>query len=210
MSMREKRTYRSEARQAQAAQTKTRILEAAKILFKAKGFEGVKIEEIAQTADVSAPTIYALFQSKRGILRVLMDEALPPEQHAALVEQTAQETSPQARLAIAAKIARQLYDAERAQMDIFRGASLLAPELKELEQMREERRYERLRGGITRMVDEGSLAKGLTPSQAHDIFWAFTGRDMYRLLVIERGWSSDHYEQWLAQVLVKMLLATEE
>lgn len=209
MSSRKKRVYKSDGRQAQALQTRARILESAKVLFQSKGFEGVKIEELAHEAGVSAPTIYALFQSKRGILRILMDEALPPEQHAALVAQVGQEQSAKARLAITAKIARQLYDAEQTQMDIFRGASLLAPELKKLEQEREQRRYERLQGGIARMVDEGVLAKGLNPSQAQDIFWAFTGRDMYRLLVIERSWSSDQYEQWLTQWLVKTLVEDE-
>ena len=36
--------------------------------------------------------------------------------------------------------------------------------------------------------------KGLVMAKAHDILWAFTGRDMYRMLVIEQGWSSDEYE----------------
>jgi AcrR family transcriptional regulator len=206
MSSQKKRIYHSESRQAQAEQTRTRILEAAKALFQTKGFEGVKIDDLAQAAGVSAPTIYAIFQSKRGILRTLMDEALPPQQHAALAEQGAQETSPEARLAIAAKIARQLYDAERTQMDIFRGAALLTPEFKELEREREQRRYKRLEEGIQWLAANNALAEGLSASKAHDICWAFTGRDIYRLFVIERGWSSDEYEQLLAQVLVKTLL----
>lgn len=209
MSSRKKRSYQSETRQTQAEQTKARILDAAKLLFQAKGFEDVKIEEIAKTANVSAPTVYALFQSKRGILRTLMDEALSPEQHATLVEQVGQEKSPKERLAITAKIARQLYDAERAQMDIFESASLLAHEFKELEQERERCRYERLRGGITRIAQENALAKGLSELKAHDIFWALTGRDMYRLFVLERGWTSDAYEKWLAQTLSKILLEDE-
>lgn len=206
MSSRKKRIYHSETRQIKAVQTRHRILESAKILFQSKGFEDVTIEQMAQAADVSAPTIYGLFQSKRGVLRALMDEALPPEQHAALVEQAAQEQSPEKRLTITAKIARQLYDAERAQMEILRGASLLAPEFKELEQEREQRRYKRLEEGIKKLADENTLAKGLKVTRAHDILWAFTGRDMYRMFVVEQGWTSDEYEKWLAQLLVKTLL----
>lgn len=206
MSSEKKRIYQSETRQAQAEQTRKRILNTAKTLFQSKGFEGVKIEELAQEAGVSAPTIYATFQSKRGILRILMDEALPPEQHAGLVEQATLSTSAQERLAITAKISRQLYDAERAQIDIFRGAALLTPELKELEQEREQRRYQRLDEGIKWIAAHNSLAQGLEVSKAHDICWVLTGRDMYRLLVIERGWSSDAYEEWLAEMLMKALM----
>ncbi len=53
---------------------------------------------------------------------------------------------------------------------------------------------------------EKSLIRGLSIAKAHDILWAFTGRDMYRMLVMEQGWTSDEYESWLAQLLIKMLL----
>ena len=66
MSNKEKRPYRSLVRNAQAAQTREGILIAAKNLFESEGFECVTIEKIAQAADVSIPTVYSLFQSKRG------------------------------------------------------------------------------------------------------------------------------------------------
>ncbi len=154
----------------------------------------------------SAPTIYALFKSKRGILRALMDAALAPEQYAALVQEVKQVTSAQQRLLIAAKISRQMYDAETAQMDIFRGAAVLAPELKKLERAMEQRRYKRQAETLKMTMAEGALAKGLSLPRARDILWAFTGRDMYRLFVIERGWTSEAYEQWLAQLLIQTLI----
>lgn len=206
MNLPKKRSYHSVARSKRAAETKERILTAGKELFESKGFEEVTIERIAQAACVSVPTIYALFQSKRGILRALMNEALPPDQFQDLVELSVGETSPSRRLAISAKIARQMYDAEREQMEIFRGATVLAPEFKELENERESRRYHRQEVTIKAMAKEKSLAKGLKIAQARDILWAFTGRDMYRMFVVERGWTSDQYEEWLTQLLIKTLM----
>ncbi|PJD97486.1 MAG: TetR family transcriptional regulator [Parachlamydia sp.] len=202
MSEVKKRPYKSITRNTQAAQTRGRILASAKGLFESEGFECVTIEKIAQAADVSIPTIYSLFQSKRGVLRALMDEALPTDQFNELVERSKQEKSPTARLCISAKIARQMYDAEKTQMDVFRGAALLAPEFKELEKEKERRRYNRQEVTIKAMVREKSLAKGLSPTQARDILWAFTGRDMYRMFVIEQGWTSDEYEKWLSKLLI--------
>jgi len=208
MQNRKKRIYNSETRDAQAAQTRSRILESAKQLFEAEGFECVTIEKLAQESHVSMPTIYSLFKSKRGILRALMDEAFPVEQRRALVEIVEQEESAEGYLALAAKIARQMYDAERAQMDVFRGASVLAPEFKELEREREERRYKRQEKTIKAIVKSKSsfFPKNLSVVKIQDILWAFTGRDMYRMLVVERGWQSDEYEKWLAQLLIKTLL----
>lgn len=206
MSEIKKRSYRSTARDAQAAQTRSRSLASARKLFESEGFECVTIEKIARDADVSVPTIYSLFQSKRGVLRALMDEALPLDEFNALVEKSAQEKSPKDRLRISAKIARQMYDAEKAQMDIFRGAAVLAPEFKELEREKEMRRYKRQEMTIKAMAKEKSLETGLALTKARDILWAFTGRDMYRMFVLEQGWSSDEYEKWLAQFLIQTLL----
>lgn len=206
MSKTKKRAYHSTARNTQAAQTKARALLAAKNLFESEGFECVTIERIAQAADVSIPTIYALFQSKRGVLRALMDEAFPPEQFNALAEKSIRAKSPKMRLHYSAKMARQIYDAERAQIDLFQGAGVLAPEFKELEREREKRRYARQEVTIRAMASEKSLAKGLTVRKARDLLWAFTGRDLYRMLVIEQGWTSSQYEKWLAQLLVRTLI----
>lgn len=201
-----KRSYNSASRKMQAKETKQRIISAARKLFEAKGFEKVTIEEIAQAALVSVPTIYALFQSKIGILRSLTDKALAHEDFEVLVRTVDKEKSPSKRLALSAKIARQLYDAEREQMGIFHGASILDAELKKLEHEREKRRYLRQERTFKEMAQTTQLAKGLTLEKAHDILWALTGRDLYRLLVIEQGWSSSDYECWLAETLAKLLI----
>ncbi len=206
MSNAKKRIYNSEVREEGASLTKGRILDCAKKLFQKEGFEAVTIESLAKAADVSVSTIYSLFQSKRGVLRALMDQALPDIQREALVKEVTREKPVKERLGVAAKISRQIYDAERAQMAIFQGASILAPEFKEFEKEREKRRYLRQEETIKIMVKEKSLIKGLTQTKARDILWAFTGRDLYRMLVIEQGWPPEEYEKWLTDLLVKMLV----
>jgi len=206
MSISKKRAYNSENRNAQAAQTRLRILESAKQLFQSEGFECVTIEKLAQVAEVSIPTVYALFQSKRGVLFALTDEAFPSEEFNALVEEGKREKSAKQRLIITAKLSRQLYDSERTQIDIFQGASLLAPEFKEQQKEREQRRYLRQEEFVKTLMKDKALLEDLSLSQARDIFWAFTGRDLYRMFVVERGWTSDQYENWLAQQLIKTLL----
>lgn len=205
-----KRVYNSQNRSTQAAITRSRILATARNLFHERGFEDVTIDMLAQTAQVSTPTVYALFKSKRGILRALMNEALPTEQREALVNEIGLKNSAAERIAIAAKISRQMYDAEKALMDIFRGASVLAPEFKKLEQEREQRRYKRQEESMKETAAMNSLKKGLSLTKARDILWAFTGRDMYRLFVIEKGWTSDEYEKWLAELLINTLIGSDE
>lgn len=206
MSTPKKRPYNSDSRQQQSAQTRKAILKAAKKLFQSGGFDKVKIEEIAAEASVSAPTIYAIFQSKKGILAALIDEALDMKRFEELVNQSHGEKSAKKKLAIAAKIAREIYDAERNEMGLLRGAAILDPELKALEQEREGRRYERQKQTIDDLYSEGAFKSHVSLKEARDILWAMTGRDLYRLFVVEKGWSSDEYERWIANALITNLL----
>ncbi|MCW5589147.1 MAG: TetR/AcrR family transcriptional regulator [Legionellales bacterium] len=200
------RTYNASARQAKARLSRTAILATAQSLFTKQGFENTNIHHIAEVAGVSEQTIYALFKSKLGILRAVMDECFSDVDHAELVNKAEQTTCPQQGLALAAKLARNIYDAERQQLYLLQGASALSPELKQLEQEREQRRHHRLSHTIKTLFAKKYIDEKLSLRKAHDIFWAFTGRDLYRLLVIEQGWSSNYYEQWLAETLSRVLL----
>lgn len=206
MSTPKKRSYHSKTRQLKSEQTRGRILAVAKMLFESKGFEKVTIDEIARQSQVSTPLIYSIFESKRGVLLALMDEALLPEQFDSLVRQVKEAACPRKRLQITASIARQLYDAEKTELSLLRGASILDPIFKGLEIERERRRYERQKETVEAMAHEGVFQDHLTLVKARDIFWAFTGRDFYRMLVFERGWSSDEYEKWLSELLIQVLL----
>jgi hypothetical protein len=54
------------------------------------------------------------------------------------------------------------------------------------------------------------LRLDLDYTKARDIFWMLTGRDIYRMLVRKRGWSSQKYQNWLADTLVRSLLGPQK
>jgi len=69
------RPYRSLVRQRQADDTRRRIIEATRKLLQSEGYARMTIEAIAQRAEVSAQSVYAIFKSKTGILLELLDQA---------------------------------------------------------------------------------------------------------------------------------------
>lgn len=206
MSTSKKRAYNSKTRLEKSENTKSRILDASRQLFESNGFDQVKIEDIAKKAEVSVPTVYAIFQSKKKILLTLMDSALSMEKFEALVDLGKKEPCPQKRLQITARLARQLYEAERSQLGFLRGASILDPVFKELELEQERRRYHRQKETVETMAKEEAFGKKFNLPKLRDIMWAFTGRDFYRMLVVERGWSGEEYEAWLGNLLIQSLL----
>lgn len=202
----EKRAYRSPIRSRQAGETRRRIVEATRQLLETEGYAGMTVEAVARRADVSVQSVYAVFGSKTGILAEILNQATFGADYEDTVRRTLEERDPETRLRGAARIARQIHDAQRAGFDLLRGAGVVAPELARLEQERERIRYEREEQMIVSLRDAKRLRPELSYRTARDILWTLTGSDVYRMLVRERGWSSQKYQDWLADTLVRSLL----
>jgi AcrR family transcriptional regulator len=201
-----KRSYISLTRQRQASETRSRIAAAARSLLATKGYDAATIDEIARAAEVSPQTIYAIFRSKRGILAELIEGASFDPGYEALVAQAMSIADPVEMLQFAPRIARHIHDAKRAETSFLRGAGVVAPELAAIEKGLESRRYEAQKGLVKRLAKAGRLRHGLDEIAARDILWAVTGGDLYRMLVVERGWSSDRYQEWLGSLIGEGLL----
>src|SRR5882724_8229123 len=202
-----KRPYKSLVRQRQAGDTRRRIVDATRHLLQSEGYAGMTIETIGRRAEVSAQSVYAIFKSKTGILIELLDQSSFGVDYEDAVRQARSASDPEARLRLAARVARQIRGAQSAAFDLMRGAGVVAPELAKLEQQRERLRYEKEESVIISLRDAGRLRLGLSHKIARDIFWMLTGGDVYRMLVRERKWSPQKYQDWLADILVYSLLA---
>lgn len=66
--------------QRRKARTEKAILESAEKLFLERGFHGVTIDEIADSADVAVGSIYGHFDSKEGLYIALLERALGVEE----------------------------------------------------------------------------------------------------------------------------------
>ena len=201
----EKRVYDSPARQRQADETRERIANAARRLLEKTGYAGMTISAVAKAAGVAVPTVYAIFGSKKGIVSELLDAARFGEAYQALFAQVMKLTDPLERLAFAPRFARQIYEAEVPVENLLRGAGMLAPELAAVEQERDFQRYDHQAMQIDGLQRAKLLRAGLSREAARDVLWSLTSRELYRMLVRERGWSGDQYEQWLKDVIRREL-----
>ena len=46
----------------------------------------------------------------------------------------------------------------------------------------------------------------MTQARAVDLLMVLTSEELFRLLVVQRGWSPDEYETWLVAVIQRELL----
>ena len=201
-----KRPYRSESRRAKAELTRKRVLIAAKRVIAKRGFEKATIGAVAELAGVSAPLIYALFKSKEGLLRALIDSTVFGTDYKALVDKVAAHNDPVKVLRTAASITRLIYEAEMRQLGSMHRPGILSAGLRRLEQDLENQRYRRQEVVVRRLFDAAAVRPGLAFADARDILWSLTSGELYRLLVLERKWAGDDYETWLASLLATALL----
>jgi hypothetical protein len=60
---------------------------------------------------------------------------------------------------------------------------------------------------ITALDAIGALDPGLDKTEAADIVYALLSPEVHRILTVERGWSADRYEHWIARSLATLLPA---
>lgn len=201
-----KRPYHSRARQRQAEETRRRILTATRELFASRGYAGTTLEAIAEIAEVSPKTVSAVFGSKRAILAELIN----PDAFSAHVQQLLNELratpEPSKRLVLVAQITRRAYEPLVTELELLRTAGAVAPELADLARQIGARRRQNQARLIAYLNERQALHYDLSTEEATDVLWALTSYDLYRMLVVEQGWSPERYEAWLAQLLIQHLL----
>lgn len=201
------RRYESPARRDQAERTRSAILAAGERLFQRDGFAETTIAQIAKEAGCSVARVYALFQSKAGILLALVTTSTFGPEYEKAVAEVRQTTDPAKSLRIAARIARLIYEAERHAFTLLRGGSLVSDELSERNQELEDQRFRLQEPVIVNIAEQGALADGLSVESARARLWVLTSREIFRGLIGGKGWSADEYEDWLGNLLIADLLS---
>jgi AcrR family transcriptional regulator len=207
-----KRSYNSPRRQEQARETRQRILEAAQRLFLSEGYVAATLPAVAREAGVSPATITVAFGTKLALLNALVrsevrgdEEPAPISERSWWLEMLA-EPDPVQQLALFAAIARRIHGRTTDIAEIVRGAAVVDPELAALRQALGESRLQDSHEVVESLARKQALAPGITIGRATDLLWTLGSSEIYRTLVVVRGWPPEQYEQSLASLLVCSLL----
>ncbi len=189
----------------QALATREQVARAARALFAEQGYVATTLQAIAQAADVPAPTIYSALGSKAGVLaeirRMWIADSDVERQH----DEALAQPDPVRRLQMAAHWHRRQMELGHDVIAIYQEAARTDPAMAQ--------EWRRVQAGRDHAIDsliaslDGHLAPGLTRTTAVDVYVACTLAEAYRTLVLDRRWSPTRYEDWLADLLVRQLLA---
>ena len=189
--------------------TRSAVIEAAARLFTARGYAATSVAAIAAEAGVSAQTVYANFETKRGVLQALMDQRVRGEAPAPPFPPPPGGDDPADPLEFLRRLAaggRRLFERTAPIWPVVREAAASDPLIADWWATEMERRLQTARGYVERLP-AGTLKPRLTPELATDIFWTLASPETYEALVQRRGWTPQAFEAWIAEAIADLLLA---
>ena len=191
-------------RQRQAMATKAQIASAARVLFAAQGYVGTTIAAIAQAADIPAQTIYSAYGGKAAILQAIAWGVAGTLDVDRAHEEALAQPDPRAGLRLAARIQRRQFEQMYDVIAIYQEAARTDPEIARDTQTIAGNRERAFRHHLQAIAAQ--LAPGVSVDDAVAIYLTLVLPEVYRTLVIERGWTPDRYEDWLTDALTTQLL----
>jgi AcrR family transcriptional regulator len=197
--------------QARTRLARRAVVGAARTLFLERGYSATTIEAISDRSDVPSATVYRLFSSKLGILKALLDTSIAGDDQSLPVQERPDvasrftEPDPQRLLAglagVTTAINERTNDVYRVLMSAAGSDPAAAELLREIQRQRDHGQ-----GRIARSLSRAhALKPGLRERDAADLIHALMSPEVYGLLVGDRGWTPERYQQWLATTLTQQL-----
>lgn len=175
-------------------------------MFTKSGYEAATIEAVASAARVSAPTVYALFRSKAGLLSSVVADGGSDPDIRKLAGKALTETDPRRRISTAARVVREIMERERGILGVLRQAGTAREELHAARRQVHEQQRGALGRALRPVYDAGALRAGMRFDEAVTTFAALASPESFWLLVDEQGWSTARWGRWLADSATRLLL----
>ncbi|MBE1491248.1 TetR/AcrR family transcriptional regulator [Plantactinospora soyae] len=202
---------RANKRTQKAAETRRRILEAARDLFLDQGYGATNLQEVAAAAGVAVQTIYFVFGNKRTLLKELVDVTIAGDDEPVATmnrpwfrDALATDTAA-AHLAAHVRGTREILERVARITKMVGTAATTDIEVAQLWPPGRDPRFQVQTAAAKAMVVKPGARPGVSAEQAADLLYALLSPELYLLFVQERGWSSEQWEQWTYDTLLPQL-----
>jgi AcrR family transcriptional regulator len=208
-----RRRYESRRRREQAEQTRRDIITAAGRLFRERGY-AVPTSEIAVQAGVVVETIYRTFGSKPGLFRAVVEALLAggvaraevDVEERPAIRAIIDEPDPRRKVELYAATQPGIHRRAGPILRALRDAKASDPELGRLWDELEGWRRDGQGQFVAHLAEGAGLQSDPSIEEATDIVWTLCSLAVYDLLVVDRGWTAERYEAWLAAELTRELV----
>jgi len=199
-------TYDSPLRREQAAETRHRVVVAARALFAERGSQATTIADIAGEAGVSPQTVYGTFGGKPGLVAALVDLIDRDSDVPALAERLLQSSDPREVLELAVRIPRSVVESSGDLIIALVGAAPTDEAAAAALAEGRKRHDAGLRRAVERLAELGALRDGVDIAEAAAVFATLTSDETFRLLGARHGWDLDACEKWMRETLASLYM----
>lgn len=206
------RSYDARSRRMAAQATRQAILIAARSVFLKKGYAATTMDMVATAAGVAKDTVYATIGKKPSLFKLLVETALSgtdqvvPGEDRDYVQAIRVEPEASKKLRLYATALRHIQPRLAPLVQVLQGAASLDPGLAAIGKRISQRRARNMLLFAQNLAATGRLRSGLSINRVADIIWTMNSSEFYSLLVEQRGWSLDEFENWLADSWIRLLL----
>lgn len=208
------RTDAGRRRESRARQTRRVIIEAGLRLFLDRGYAATTVQAIAQAAGVAPATIYQAFGTKQAILAAALDVTIAgddmplPILGRDWVADARSELDPRRQLHLIVEGACQIAARTAPLKAVLRDAAATDVTARELIGQDHDRRHRTQEGLVDLLIERRPLRPGIDRRRAVDTFFALVNSSTHELLVIQRGWTTTQWQEWIVELVERDLFET--
>jgi AcrR family transcriptional regulator len=206
-----RRRYDGRSRRLRAAQTRSRILDAARRLFTERGYAATSVQDIALAAGVSVDTLYASVGRKPQLLLAVHDmllaegEAPVAVEQRTYVQQIHAASTAEAKIRVYAEALGRLLPHTVPLQEALRDAGATDASCREVYDALSERRASNMRLFVAELRDTGELRDDISDDIAATLIWSMNSPE-YFTLVRGQGLIADQYATLIGDVWARFLL----
>lgn len=198
-----------------ARETRRRMLDAARELFVEQGYGATALQDIADRAGVAVQTLYFTFGNKRSLLKELVDITIAGDE-----EPVATMDRPWFRDTLASRTApehirahvhgtRLVLDRVAVISEVLRIAAATDPEVVNIWQHDNDPRLTVQTATAASLLTKPGARADLTVDHAADVLYGLLSPEFYLLMVRDRGWTPERWEEWTWQTLHSTLCTSD-
>lgn len=167
------RSYRQQKRALSAAETRRKVVDAARELLLRDDFRDVSVEAIAERAQVARTTVYQQFRNKQGLLQAIelaVSERAGVERLLAVLDNPDGLTS----LKVAFEIGGGVWAREQSLFRKLFGLAHVDADLRQVMDEKDAKRQQLVRILVDKLAKQACLRRGISRERAFQVLWLLT------------------------------------
>ncbi|GII80101.1 TetR family transcriptional regulator [Sphaerisporangium rufum] len=196
-----------------SAQTRARIVAAARGLFVARGYTGTTFQDVADAAGVSVQTVYFQYGNKSALLKHVVDVASAgDDEPVPLLDRpffAALREAPDARAAVQGwtRVSGEILARVAPVLAVVRDAAAGDADMAAQWAANTEQRHTAHGAFVAILAARHALRRGLSRRRATEITVGLLSPDLFLVMTGECGWPVTAWQRWAADQLGHALLA---